>query len=105
MSLRWPTKDPNETLDYSLDWSRFLYDGTNIISVVWYIDVDGVRTIFPESTSQQNLSNLGTSNTTRIATINLGGGNLNQDYKLTCVMTDSTGSTAVKSVKIRIRYR
>jgi len=24
MSFRWPSKDPDETLDYSVDWSRFL---------------------------------------------------------------------------------
>ena len=32
MSFRWPSKDPDETLDYSVDWSRFL--GTATISSV-----------------------------------------------------------------------
>ena len=37
MSFRWPVKDPDETLDYSVDWSRFL--GTNTISsVVWSVE-------------------------------------------------------------------
>ena len=28
MSFKWPIKDPDETLDYSVDWSRFLGSGT-----------------------------------------------------------------------------
>jgi len=35
MSLRWPVKDPDETLDFSIDWSRFL-EGRTISEVVWY---------------------------------------------------------------------
>lgn len=37
MSFRWPNKDPDETLDYSVDWSRWL-NGATISSVVWYVD-------------------------------------------------------------------
>ena len=36
MSFRWPNKDPDETLDYSVDWSRFLGSAT-IASVVWSV--------------------------------------------------------------------
>ena len=24
MSLKWPSKDPDETVDFSVDWSRYL---------------------------------------------------------------------------------
>ena len=51
MSFKWPNKDPDETLDYSMDWSRFLgYDhvnssGTTINSNKWFIDdAEGVKT-------------------------------------------------------------
>ena len=37
MSFRWPNKDPDETLDYSVDWSRFLDTGT-ISSCSWFVD-------------------------------------------------------------------
>jgi hypothetical protein len=37
MSFRWPNKDPDETLDYSVDWSRWL-NGATISTVVWYVD-------------------------------------------------------------------
>ena len=36
MSLKWPNKDPDETLDYSIDWSRFLDDAT-ISSFTWFV--------------------------------------------------------------------
>ena len=36
MSFRWPSKDPDETLDYSVDWSRFL-DTATINSVKWFV--------------------------------------------------------------------
>ena len=36
MSFRWPSKDPDETLDYSVDWSRFL-DTATINSVIWFV--------------------------------------------------------------------
>jgi hypothetical protein len=35
MALRWPVKDPDETLDYSIDWSRFLGSGITISAVTW----------------------------------------------------------------------
>ena len=42
MAFRWPNKDPDETLDYSVDWSRFLGDKT-ISSVAWFLrDANGV---------------------------------------------------------------
>ena len=36
MSFKWPNKDPDETLDYSVDWSRFLGTAT-ITTVVWAV--------------------------------------------------------------------
>jgi hypothetical protein len=36
MSFRWPVKDPDESLDYSMDWSRFL-DTATISSVTWFV--------------------------------------------------------------------
>ena len=51
MSFKWPNKDPDETLDYSMDWSRFLgYDhstssGATIVSNLWFIDdASGIKT-------------------------------------------------------------
>ena len=44
MSFRWPNKDPDETLDYSIDWSRYLGSAT-ISSVQWLIVDDQSTTL------------------------------------------------------------
>lgn len=42
MTPRWPKKDPDELLDYSVDWSRRL-DGDTILESVWDVP-DGLVT-------------------------------------------------------------
>ena len=42
MALKWPDKDPDEQLDYSINWKPALGTDT-IASVIWKIyDADGV---------------------------------------------------------------
>lgn len=103
MSFRWPTKDPDEVVDYSIDWSRFL--GTATISTVkWYVDdADGVKTEIGTTDVVNGIQNVTATNTNTVATINLGLGTLNKEYKFYCEITDSTGSVAERVVKIRIK--
>ena len=112
MSFRWTTKDPDETLDYSIDWSRFLGTAT-ISSVIWSVQTPEIgKTTLPagqdlttasSSAVTDSIQNISQTNTTTVATINLAGGVLNRDYTFTCAMTDSTGSVAERTVKMRIR--
>ncbi len=115
MSFRWPSKDPDETLDYSIDWSRFL-DTAIINSVKWFVK-SNLFTTKTELASGQNLTtasssattdsiqNVSQTNTNTVATINIGGGQNNIEYTFFCQMTDNTGSTAERSVKIRLKER
>lgn len=105
MANRWPDKDPYETLDYSMDWREVLYEGTSVSTVRWYVEVDGVRTLFTNGTTLNNLTNEGESNTTRVTTINLSGGNVNETYIISCAMTDSTGSTTLRTLPLGISRR
>ena len=69
MAFRWPNKDPDETLDYSVDWSRFLGDKT-ISSVQWFLR-DQNR-VMQEITAGQTLNDItitSTTNTDTVATI------------------------------------
>ncbi len=50
MSFRWPNKDPDETLDYSIDWSRYLGSAT-ISSVQWLIVDDQTTTLSADITA------------------------------------------------------
>lgn len=115
MSFRWPNKDPDETLDYSVDWSRFL--GTaKITAVKWFVK-SSLYTVKTELTSGNNLAtasggattdniqNVQQTNTNTVSTINISGGQNNIEYTFICQMTDDTGSTAERSVKLRIKER
>lgn len=103
MSFRWTNKDKDEVLDYSVDWSRWL--GTATISTVsWFVDNDsGVKTAFTNGSVVNGLQNVTATNTSTIATINLGLGTNNVEYKIYCRITDSTGSIAERTVKLRIK--
>ena len=39
MSYRWPDKDKDEIVDYSVDWSRFLGEDT-LSSATWFIKMN-----------------------------------------------------------------
>jgi len=114
MSFRWPVKDPDESLDYSMDWSRFL-DTATISSVTWFVktpeigktQIDAGETLTTASgnTVTDSIQNISQTNTNTVATINLGGGVLNREYSFICQIIDSTGSTAERTVKLSIRQK
>lgn len=56
MAFKFPDKDPDEKLDYTVDWSRYLdRDSLTIASVAWYIEqADGTAITFTEGYSFQN---------------------------------------------------
>ena len=92
MSLRWPTKDPDETLDYSVDWSRFLGSDT-ISSVAWLVeDAAGVVTAIAGGGTVDGLTLLSSATTSTVATAKWSAGTANKNYKVTCRITFGTGS-------------
>jgi hypothetical protein len=106
MSYRWPNKDPDETLDYSIDWSRFLGAGITIVSVQWFVDnASGVKTPIGNGQIVNSIQNVSQTNTPTVATINIGSGINNIEYKFYCRVTDSSGSQAERVVKLRIKER
>jgi len=114
MSYRWPTKDKDEILDYSVDWSRFLETAT-IASVVWYVQTDDIGktalaagqnlTTASGGSVTDSIQNISQTTTSTVATINLAGGVNNREYTFTCAMTDSTASVAERTIKLRIREK
>jgi hypothetical protein len=106
MSYRWPNKDPDETLDYSIDWSRFLGEGVSISSVEWYVDnASGVKTAINAGETVNDIQNVSQTNTSTVSTINIGSGTNNVDYKFYCRITDTSGSQAERVVKLPIKER
>jgi len=106
MSFRWPNKDPDEQLDYSVDWSRFLGSSVTISSVQWYVDNStGVKTAINAGETVNGIQNVSQTSTSTVATINIGSGTVNNDYKFYCRITDSSGSQAERVIKLRIKER
>lgn len=115
MSFRWPNKDPDETLDYSVDWSRYL-GSAQISSVTWFVQsktyntktqIDAGETLATASSggTTDTIQNVSQTNTTQVATINIAGGTHNEEYTFTCRMSDSTGSTSERTVKLKVKER
>jgi hypothetical protein len=103
MSFKWPSKDKDETLDYSIDWSRFL-NGATISLVTWLVDnADGVATTITAGSTVNGIQNVAQTISGGVATINLGLGTNNYDYKFTCRMADSTGNVAERVVRLKIK--
>lgn len=88
MPLSWPSKDPDETLDYSLNWSSAL-SGDTIVTSTW--------TISDSSLVENHSTNSSTS-----ATIWLEGGTTNSTYTVTNTIVTAAGRTFQQSVSIRI---
>jgi hypothetical protein len=121
MALKFPDKDPDEMLDYTVDWSRYLGDLT-IASVVWKIQkADGTASTFPVGYSFENDALVASSeetigltanaqaNTSTTASIVLEKGDPNTTYKLICEITTSTSARTsapiVTNRKIVIKVR
>ena len=103
MSFKWPSKDKDEVLDYSVDWSRFLGTAT-ISSITWYVDnTDGVKTSIASGATINGIQNISQTTSGGVATINLGLGTPNYNYKFTCSMTDSSGSIAERVIYLKIK--
>jgi hypothetical protein len=106
MSLKWPAKDPEEILNYSVDWSRFL-NGETLISAQWYVyTTEGVKTAIAPGGTVEGLTLQSIGNTTTVATAKFSGGTVNRDYKIGCQITfGATSLVAERSVILPIKER
>jgi hypothetical protein len=106
MSMKWPNKDPDEVLDYSIDWSRFLGSAT-ISSYVWFVDdADGVKTQLSDSGPLVNgIQLVSSTSTNTVTTAYIGSGVDNRQYKFTCQITDTNGLVVERSVRLRVRNK
>jgi len=90
MTLYWPDKDPDEVLDYQLDWADRL-DGDTIATVTWAVPSPLIKGA--------------ESATSTVATVWLSGGTADTIYSIGCRITTAAGRTLDQTVKIRVRQR
>ena len=102
MALKWPDKDPDDQLDYSIDWSGPLASNT-ISSLVWKIfDENGTLQTWSDRQTVNGLQLISRTNTNTVATLVLGSGTAFTTYKIICRMTASDATIREQEVKIRV---
>jgi hypothetical protein len=92
MALSFPNKDPEEVLDYTLDWFKRLGTSDVITSSVWAVDGTGL------------IIDSDTFSTTQ-TTLWLSAGVLDASYLLTNHIVTEGGREMEQSVKIRIKHK
>lgn len=94
MALRWDDKDPDEVLDYSLNWTKRLGDGEALLTSEWTISG-------PDELLVQDSDSLSSPATT----IWLSAGTLNKTYTLLNRVTTSGGRTMDQSVRLKLKAK
>lgn len=85
-----PFKDPDSTLDYSMDWADWLKDGESLSAQA--------VTVSPAGLTITNVGRTGSVVNWRAA-----GGEVGRTYFVTVRVTTSTGQIDDRTVRIRLR--
>ena len=105
MSYKWPEKDPDETADFSVDWSRFL-GSDSIVSAVFFIDdADGTKTQVSTAQIVNGLQFIAGTVSGNVATARFGLGTNNLRYNITVRINTTQGLTYERVVVLPIRDR
>lgn len=87
-------KDPDATLDYTIDWTAWLEDGDTIAASVWVV---------PDGITQDGAD----THTDATTTIWLTGGTASQNYTVTNRITTASNPDRIddRSIVIRVREK
>ena len=87
-------KDPDEVLDYSMDWSARLPAGDTVESAVWTLPTGITQ---PSGKSSQLAGS--------VTTVWLEGGTAGSDYRVSCRVTTVADRVFERSIIIMVRNR
>ena len=105
MSYKWPDKDPDETIDYSVDWSRFIPDDT-LSAADWFIeDANGNKEPVSNAEVVDGLQFVAPTLSGKVATARLALGTNNKRYKVTCKITPGNGLIFERSVFVKVKEK
>lgn len=113
MSLIWPNKDPDELLDYSIDWSD-IAAGFNITGQTWSVRSNDYPTEFVlpagkdlntvnANTFVDSIHNISQVISGKNTIIYLAGGENRRDYTFICTITTDISTTIQRAVILRCR--
>jgi hypothetical protein len=110
MSRNWPFKDPDEILDYAIDWTWRLYSASELAQAQAQQDAGEPVTIMPTdtiATSQFTLpagiTATQSANTTTATKVWLSGGTVGQAYLVQNEIATTGGRTMDQTVKIKTK--
>ena len=95
MSLKWDPKDPDETLDYTIDWSDRMAAGDTISTCVWTVPAGLTKTT-------QSISN---AEPVWRTTAWLSGGTIGTTYEVLAHITTAAGRIMDQTVKLKIKAK
>lgn len=105
MSYRWPDKDKDEIVDYSVDWSRFLGEDT-LSAATWFIkDASGVTTLVEDAGIVNELQFVTGTLSNKVATARFSLGTNNVRYTIICRITTGAGLQYERSIFLRVREK
>lgn len=90
--LSWPSKDPDEVLDYEIDWSKWL-------------DGDTIRTSVFDLATPAGLNIDNQAKTATTSTVWLSGGTDGQLAQVHCRITTTGGRTRDATITLNIAER
>lgn len=91
--LKTFTKDPDATLDYTVDWDGDDWLGSDTITGT------------PTWTLPSGVTLASQSNTTTTATAFISGGTANVDYDVACKIVTAGGRTDERTIRLQVRHR
>jgi hypothetical protein len=89
-------KDPEATLDYTLDWTDWL-GSTTILTATYAVTAD--------ADDSDPVTSTGSSNTTTTTTVTLTGGTVNEVYTVNCTITTEAGTTERKNFRVLVKTK
>lgn len=108
----WPFKDPDEVLDYDVDWTWRLYDETELVAAQAQQDAGQAVTVVPTDTIATSTFTLppgivanSTSNTSTSSKVWISGGALGVSYVIVNEIVTAGGRTMDQSVKLKIKSK
>lgn len=96
MATEWPTHDPDELLDYGIDWTRRLEEGDRIVASTWTAPA-GIGAGGP------TLSTPGLTDTA--TTIWITGGTAGESYRVQNRVTTAAGRVMEESKRLTVREK
>ena len=105
MSYKWPDKDPDETIDYSVDWSRFIPNDT-LSASTWFVqDAAGAKEQVSNAEVVDGFQFVQSTISGKVATARFALGTNNKQYKVTCQITTGDGLVFERSIFLKIKEK